>query len=70
VLAIASEFEARAVVEGVETEEQRRTLLALDPTLLAQGFLFAPPLTVEELTALLRRRTTLPRATLHHHATA
>jgi diguanylate cyclase (GGDEF)-like protein len=70
VLAIAGEFEARAVVEGVETEEQREALLALDPRLLAQGFLFAPPLTAEELTGLLRSGATLPRRTLHRHAMA
>jgi diguanylate cyclase (GGDEF)-like protein len=70
VLAIAGEFEARAVVEGVETEEQREALLALDPRLLAQGFLFAPPLTAEELTGLLCGGATLPRETLHRRIPA
>jgi diguanylate cyclase (GGDEF)-like protein len=70
VLAIAAEFGATVVVEGVETEEQRRALLDIDPTLLAQGFHFAPPLTADELTDLLRTHERLPRSALHLHAPA
>jgi EAL domain-containing protein (putative c-di-GMP-specific phosphodiesterase class I) len=70
VLAIAREFGAGVVVEGIETEEQRQALLELDLTLLAQGFHFAPPLTAEELTGLLRDGAALPREALHPHAVA
>ncbi|HEX9968774.1 MAG TPA: EAL domain-containing protein, partial [Acidimicrobiales bacterium] len=42
------------VAEGVETEVQRDELLALDCT-YAQGYLWAPPLPVDELDRMLAR---------------
>ncbi len=38
VLAIAKEFRATVVVEGIELEEQRQAVLVMDDDVIAQGF--------------------------------
>ena len=54
VVALARSFQLTVVAEGVETEVQRRTLLALGCG-EAQGFLFAKPLPAAEVSRFLRR---------------
>ncbi len=53
VVALARSFGLTVVVEGVETEVQRRTILALGCD-EAQGYLFAKPQPAAEVTELLR----------------
>lgn len=45
---MASALDIRVVAEGVENEEQKMTLLASGCS-IAQGYLFAKPLTVGEV---------------------
>jgi hypothetical protein len=52
IMGLAETFGLRTVAEGVESESQRALLRALGCT-TAQGYLFAPPLPPDELTALL-----------------
>jgi diguanylate cyclase (GGDEF)-like protein len=52
VVALGGSLDLPTVAEGVETEEQRDLLLALDCR-LAQGFLFARPVAADELEPLL-----------------
>jgi ammonium transporter, Amt family len=47
------------IAEGVETDAQRRKLMSED-TDSAQGFLFARPLSIEDLGALLAKESTRP----------
>ena len=41
----------QVVAEGVETEAQREVLLSINPDFLAQGWLFAKALPVEDFEA-------------------
>jgi diguanylate cyclase (GGDEF)-like protein len=61
VLAIANEFGALVVVEGVETDDQRQALLGMRQDVLAQGFYFAASMPAEAFTALLEAKAALPR---------
>jgi EAL domain-containing protein (putative c-di-GMP-specific phosphodiesterase class I) len=54
VIALAHSLDLAVVAEGVETEAQRRVLLALGCEVL-QGFLLGPPLDAPAATALLAR---------------
>jgi diguanylate cyclase len=60
-LSIAEDLQMYAVAEGVETPEQA-VALELRGCQLAQGYLFAPPLTVEQAAWVLRAGV-LPRET-------
>lgn len=60
VLAIARGFGSTVVVEGIETEEERQAILAMQHDVIAQGFHFARPMPAAELTALLRHGRPLP----------
>jgi diguanylate cyclase (GGDEF)-like protein len=61
VLAIAEQFGATVVVEGVETEEQRQALAAMAPDVIAQGYHFARPMPPAEFETLLAEGLGLPR---------
>jgi diguanylate cyclase (GGDEF)-like protein len=61
VLAIAEQFGATVVVEGVETEDQRQALVAMAPDVIAQGYHFARPMPAAEFEALLADGLGLPR---------
>jgi len=61
VIALGHALELTIVAEGVETPEQRDALVALGCE-LAQGYLFARPLTPEDLLPLLRADAALPAA--------
>ena len=55
VLAIAREFGADVVVEGVELEEQREALLAMNgDDVIGQGYLFSRPLPADDFTRLVQ----------------
>lgn len=47
VVGIAQALEVKVVVEGVETIEQANMLKALDPCIIAQGFLYSQPVPLE-----------------------
>lgn len=59
ILGLAGGLGLEVVAEGVETEAQRRFLLE-HGCRFAQGYLFAPPLPEEELTAFLRTAAAAP----------
>ncbi len=61
VLAIAEQFGATVVVEGVETDDQRQALVAMAPDVIAQGYHFAHPMPAAEFEALLADGLGLPR---------
>ena len=48
---IAAATGVQVVAEGVETEAQREILLSINPDFLAQGWLFAKALPVEDFEA-------------------
>ncbi len=52
----ANDLGVGVVAEGVETRDQRATLLALEPHATAQGFLFSKPLAAAAATAALRAK--------------
>jgi EAL domain-containing protein (putative c-di-GMP-specific phosphodiesterase class I) len=60
VLAIATQFGAIVVVEGIEEEQQRQAILAMQDDVIAQGYHFARPMPARELTDLLREGARLP----------
>jgi EAL domain-containing protein (putative c-di-GMP-specific phosphodiesterase class I) len=55
IVALGETLRMRTVAEGIETEAQRGTLLALGCE-LGQGYLFAPPLDAAEYWQLLLAR--------------
>lgn len=57
ILALGKELGLRCVAEGVETTEQRDALRALGCE-YAQGYLFAPSLSADAISAMLRARLT------------
>ncbi|HEX6756607.1 MAG TPA: EAL domain-containing protein [Mycobacteriales bacterium] len=63
VLGLADTFGLRTVAEGVETESQRALLRALGCT-RGQGYLFAPPLDLDEFEAVLSNPRGVGRARL------
>jgi len=56
IMAIAQGLGLRAVIEGVETEAQERTLRAMGSDLLFQGYRYSPPVPFEKMELLLRRQ--------------
>ncbi|NJL01497.1 MAG: EAL domain-containing protein [Spirulinaceae cyanobacterium RM2_2_10] len=60
ILALADSLGMMTIAEGVETVLQRERLAVLGCQ-LAQGYLFAPPMTAGEATALLETRQRLPQ---------
>ncbi len=72
IVALGETLRLDTVAEGIETEAQRGTLIELGCA-FGQGFLFAPPLSAEDLSGLMRLRGTRVRETLrrrHGVATA
>ncbi|MDX6225851.1 MAG: hypothetical protein QOE64_2227, partial [Frankiales bacterium] len=55
ILALAQSLQLVAIAEGVETQEQWQALRALGCD-CAQGYLFSPPIPVEELAAVVAQR--------------
>lgn len=47
IIMIAKRFNYRIVVEGVETEEQKRLIQSMDPTVSYQGYLFSPAVSAD-----------------------
>ncbi|MDD2899235.1 MAG: EAL domain-containing protein [Desulfuromonadaceae bacterium] len=64
IIAMAHSLKLEIVAEGVECE-RHEALLAAQRCREAQGFFYSPPLTAEELSTLLRRRT-LPLAPVNY----
>ena len=50
ILDIAKQFNYNIVVEGIETEKQRKMLSTLDETLNYQGYLYSKPIKADEFT--------------------
>jgi diguanylate cyclase (GGDEF)-like protein len=61
VLAIAEQFGATVVIEGIEESDQRQAIVAMAPDVIAQGYHFARPMPAAELEALLAGKLALPR---------
>ncbi|MDM5271751.1 EAL domain-containing protein [Sulfurovum sp. zt1-1] len=49
IIKIAKRFHYRIVVEGIETEEQKRIIQEMDPKISYQGYLCSPPVSAEIL---------------------
>jgi EAL domain-containing protein (putative c-di-GMP-specific phosphodiesterase class I) len=60
ILHLSSAIGADMIAEGVETEAEAATLIDLGYS-VAQGYLFAQPMPIEDLTLLLRTGEPLPR---------
>ena len=72
IVALGETLRLDTVAEGIETEAQRGMLMELGCA-FGQGFLFAPPLSPEDLSVLMRLRGTRVKETLrrrHGVATA
>jgi EAL domain-containing protein (putative c-di-GMP-specific phosphodiesterase class I) len=52
IVSVARALRLKTVAEGIETDEQRNAVIALDCD-LGQGCLFARPMPADELTALI-----------------
>ncbi|WP_181392090.1 EAL domain-containing protein [Deinococcus irradiatisoli] len=63
ILMLAEALNLSVIAEGIETEQQRRDLLALD-CVAGQGYLFAAALSAEAATRLCQRRHSLAPNTL------
>jgi EAL domain-containing protein (putative c-di-GMP-specific phosphodiesterase class I) len=59
VIEMASGLNLQVVAEGIASIDQLRTLQALNCE-LGQGYLFSPPITIDEVRDLLRTRHTYP----------
>jgi EAL domain-containing protein (putative c-di-GMP-specific phosphodiesterase class I) len=70
IVALGETLRLDTVAEGIETEAQRGMLLQLGCA-FGQGFLFAPPMSADDLGGLMRRRGVRMRETLRrrHDAT-
>lgn len=58
ITALAREFDAHIVIEGVETWEQAAALESIDPDLVIQGWLISKALPVEDLDTIDQRAVT------------
>ncbi len=56
IIDIAKRLGYRIVVEGIETEEQKATIAAIDDNIYYQGFLFSKPIETEALCTLLSKQ--------------
>ena len=61
VVNIAALLNVRIVAEGVETKEQADMLMALDPHMVAQGFLYSRPVPLPESDAQFRAGALMPK---------
>jgi EAL domain-containing protein (putative c-di-GMP-specific phosphodiesterase class I) len=61
IITLASTLKMQVVAEGVETDEQRRILNALNVT-YAQGYLFSRPIDAEQVAEFITSKTTTPRS--------
>ena len=59
IITLASTLKMDVVAEGVETNEQRRILNALNVT-YAQGYLFSRPLEADQVAGFITSKTTTP----------
>lgn len=60
VISIANKLGFDIIVEGVETLEQANALVAMDPKIIAQGYLYSPPVPREESTRQVNAGTIEP----------
>jgi diguanylate cyclase (GGDEF)-like protein/PAS domain S-box-containing protein len=60
IIALAAELGVEVVAEGVETEEQRATLVKISSKTKGQGFYFSQPMSAENTTQNLRLSPRLP----------
>ncbi len=67
ILSMAHVLGMQVIAEGVETIEQLRTLQALSCNEV-QGFAISPPVCVEDVPVLLRKRFLLPHSACPHHS--
>lgn len=69
ILSMAHVLDMTVVAEGVETEEQLRTLQALSCNQV-QGYLISPPVPASSVPDLLQKRFLFPTAEANHHSLA
>jgi len=48
IIAIGKQFKYKIIIEGVETEEQKKKLISLNPNIYYQGFLYSRPIPAKE----------------------
>jgi EAL domain-containing protein (putative c-di-GMP-specific phosphodiesterase class I) len=60
-IALAKDLGMGVMAEGIESEEQRKLLLSMGTTTIAQGFYFSKPVDATQAAILLRDRIILPQ---------